>query len=151
LSRLHAEAFALILLEHLRRVAGDTQPEVPKRSILLPRGNLARVLEYMNENANKDLSLVTLADLAAMSVSHFARSFKTTLGITPHCYLLQGRVERAKSLLAACEQPIAEIALECGFASQAHFTTVFRRITGMTPRSFRRSRNTMPVRRTDQL
>ena len=74
-----------------------------------------------------------------MSVSYFARCFKGTLGTTPHGYLVQRRVERAKSLLADGDLPIAEVALECGFATQAHLTTVFRNAVGATPNSYRRS------------
>lgn len=150
LSRVYAEATVVILIQQLRRLSGKAQTESSLRSPVLPSRQLGRVLEYINENLNEDLSLVTLADIAGMSVSHFARSFKSTLGITPHCYLLQGRVARAKSLLEAAHLTIAEIALECGFVSQSHFTTVFRKIVGATPKIYGRSLRNEPLLRKQQ-
>ncbi|MEM6437140.1 MAG: helix-turn-helix transcriptional regulator [Cyanobacteria bacterium P01_D01_bin.115] len=78
-----------------------------------------------------------------MSESHFSRCFKQSVGIAPYQYLLQQRVERAKQLL---KQPaprpqtlsISDIALECGFANQTHLTKVFRQITGVTPKAYRK-------------
>jgi AraC-like DNA-binding protein len=74
-----------------------------------------------------------------MSPSHFGRSFKATVGVTPHSYLLNERVAMAKRLIAAGRLSIADIALECGFVSQAHFTTVFRKLSGSTPKTYSRS------------
>ena len=75
-----------------------------------------------------------------LSPHHFSLVFKNTFGTTPHHYLLLQRVEKAKRLLASGEQSIGEAALEVGFANQSHFTRMFRRIIGETPREYRQSR-----------
>jgi len=136
LTRLHAEAAAVIIVEHLRWGAGRGRPS--KQSLVLPRRELALVLEYMDVHLENDLSVVTLANIAGLSASHFNRCFKATTGLTPHSYLLRRRVERAKRLLAT-ENSIADVALACGFVGQAHLTTVFHKVTGATPRAYRRS------------
>jgi AraC family transcriptional regulator len=79
-----------------------------------------------------------LASIASMSCGHFARLFKESTGVAPHQYVTAQRVERASRLLAQSELPVVEIALRSGFAAQSSFTTTFRRMTGMTPRAFRR-------------
>ena len=111
----------------------------PKKPLpLIPDGRLAQVIEYITENLGSDLSVGDLASIARMGLSGFARSFKATVGVTPHAYLLQERIEKAKRLLAANHFSMADIALESGFGSQAHFTTVFHKMVGATPRAYRR-------------
>jgi AraC family transcriptional regulator len=78
-----------------------------------------------------------LADVAGMSVFHFAREFKRSTGTTPHQYLIKLRVERAKALLATPDLPLIEVGLRSGFSHQSHFTRLFRRETGTTPSSYR--------------
>jgi AraC-like DNA-binding protein len=68
---------------------------------------------------------------------HFAREFKHSVGVTPHCYVLQKRVEQAQDMLARTDLSVAEIALAAGFSDQSHFTRQFRHIVGTTPRDFR--------------
>jgi AraC family transcriptional regulator len=73
-----------------------------------------------------------------MSESHFSRSFKRSVGIAPHQYLMQQRVERAKQLLKRQAISISHIALDCGFANQTHLTKVFRQMTGVTPKAYQK-------------
>jgi AraC family transcriptional regulator len=83
---------------------------------------------------------ITLGDMAAeidYSISHFLLMFKNTFGVTPHRFIVTRRIERAKQLLTRGCAPLSQIALECGFASQQHFSTLFRRATGVTPSAFR--------------
>ena len=70
-----------------------------------------------------------------MSVFHFAKRFRETVGVSPHAYVLHRRVRRAGQMLRRDRSSLAEIAAACGFASQAHFTTAFRRDVGITPGS----------------
>ena len=98
-----------------------------------------RVTDYIEEHVADELSLATLAALARLSPFHFARAFKQTLGTPPHRYHTGRRIERAKSLLAADELSVTEIALEVGFGETSSFTAAFRRLTGRTPSSFRRA------------
>jgi AraC family transcriptional regulator len=98
-----------------------------------------RVLELIQGNLGDDLSLTQLAESAGLSAHHFSRVFKATFGTTPHKYVLQRRLEAAVAVLRRQERrSIAEIALEIGFASQAHMTDLMRRHLGVTPRIVRR-------------
>lgn len=84
---------------------------------------------------------LTNADLAKatrLSTNHFARAFRKSFACTPHRYVLQRRIARAKVLMSSSDEVLSLIALDCGFADQAHFCTVFRSIQGETPNAWRR-------------
>ncbi len=98
---------------------------------------LRRVQEFINERLEDDLSLADLAAVADLSQFHFSRAFRTSTGLTPQKYLMQQRVERAKDLLLRAELPLVEISLRTGFKSQSHFTTLFRKFTKFTPKTWR--------------
>ena len=86
-------------------------------------------------------SAIRNADLAAavgLSRSHLLKAFKQSFGVTPQAYVAQRRVQHAKHLMLSTEQPLAQIALACGLADQAHFSTLFRRVAGITPARWRR-------------
>ena len=109
------------------------------------RGGLApwqerRAKELMSTHLGREISLAFVAGECKLSVSHFARSFKQCTGKPPHRWLLENRVEKAKELLIDAELPLAEIALECGFSDQSHFTRVFSRIAGTSPGTWQRLR-----------
>jgi len=78
-----------------------------------------------------------LAKVAGLSRMHFAAQFRAATGYRPCEYLLHQRIEHAKSLLSNTETPLAEVALTVGFCTQAHFSTVFKRITSETLASWR--------------
>jgi AraC family transcriptional regulator len=98
---------------------------------------LQRVRDYVEAHLDEDLSLTMLADIACLSPYHFSRSFKEAVGVGPQRYVIQRRIERAKTLLRRTREPLALIALEAGFGDQSHFTTIFGREMGITPRRFR--------------
>jgi transcriptional regulator GlxA family with amidase domain len=75
--------------------------------------------------------------VAGLSVCHFARMFKQTVGVSPHCYVLQCRVKRTQELLADTDMPLSEIAIAVGFSDQSHYTRWFREIVGITPGNYR--------------
>lgn len=109
-----------------------------------PMGGLAawqerRAKEVMRAHLGGDISLADVARQCGLSVSQFARAFKTTTGVAPHRWLIQLRVEAAKQHLADPSMRLAEIALCCGFADQSHLTRVFSRYTGITPAAWRRA------------
>ena len=84
-----------------------------------------------------------LANVVALSRSHFSRSFKHTVGLSPMEYVVVRRVERAKVMIRTTKEPLAEVALACGFADQAHLNRRFRDIVGTSPGRWRR--NNAPV------
>jgi AraC family transcriptional regulator len=98
---------------------------------------LRRAIEFMHDNFGRELALEEIATAAYLSEFHFARLFKQITGITPHVYLANLRIERARKLLAETQIPIIEIAAMVGYQSQSHFTKIFKSITGLTPREYR--------------
>src|SRR4030095_8858100 len=128
------------------RGSGDAEFHVRPRASLLAtatvaeaerlRGGLApvvarRVCEYIDSHLDEDLRLETLAKTARLSVSHFARSFRDTVGLPPHHYVLQRRIDRAREMLIGTETPLWEIAVTIGFADQSHFARHFHRLVGI--------------------
>jgi len=105
----------------------------------LPAGRLRRVTQYIQENLQRELRLAELSALVHMSPYHFARLFKRSTGVPPHKFLVRRRIDEARALLEARTVPIAEISRLVGFRTPSHFTTTFRRITGMTPSAYRSS------------
>jgi AraC family transcriptional regulator len=103
---------------------------------------VAEAIEYMRANLAGTVSLEEIAAAVNRSPSHVARQFRNSLGIPPHQYLLVLRIKQAQHLLVATEDPIAEIAVTCGFSHQEHLTRMFRRWCSTTPATFRKaSRN----------
>jgi AraC-like DNA-binding protein len=102
------------------------------------RGGLAparanRVCEYIDSHLQESIALEVLAEIAQLSVHHFARAFRQTLGIPPHNYIVQRRVEHAQQLLRNTDLPLSEIAIVAGFTDQSHLARHFRTITGVSP------------------
>jgi AraC family transcriptional regulator len=97
-----------------------------------------RALELLRDNLGNGLRLPDLARECELSVSHFARAFKTTFGTTAHRWLTLRRIDRAKELLRGTDAPLADVALQSGFGDQAAFNRTFRRLVGTTPGTWRR-------------
>jgi AraC family transcriptional regulator len=100
---------------------------------------LRRAIEFMHDNFGRELTLEEIAAAAYLSEFHFARLFKQITGVTPHVYLANLRIERARKLLAETQIPIIEIAAMVGYQSHSHFTKIFKSVTGLTPRVYRES------------
>jgi AraC family transcriptional regulator len=105
----------------------------PDRHHRLDNARLRRVLDYIEQNADNDISVQELADIACLSPFHFTRMFSTAMGMPPARFVSQQRLEIAKALLANGKLPLTEIAFKSRFSSQASFNRAFRRATGMTP------------------
>ncbi len=112
-------------------------PQVRPRVNALPKWRLRRVEQYVADHFDRCISLSELANVAGLSRMHFAAQFRAATGYRPREYLLQHRIEQAKTLLATTERPLAEIALAVGFSTQAHFSTVFKRISAQSPARWR--------------
>ncbi|WP_422002488.1 helix-turn-helix transcriptional regulator [Reyranella sp.] len=104
---------------------------------VLPKWRLKRVVDHVDANLSRRVRLADMADAAGLSRMYFAARFRRTTGLRPHEYLLRRRVERAQQLLRDPRRTLVEIALGVGFQTQAHFTTVFKRFSGETPRRWR--------------
>lgn len=113
--------------------------EAPRGRTLAPE-ILATIDEYIETQSYSGLTIAELASLSGISQFQFARDFKETTGVTPHAYVLERRILKAREMLAAGRLPIAEIAYACGFSSQSHMTDVFRERVGTTPGRYRADR-----------
>jgi AraC family transcriptional regulator len=138
--------------ENFARCVGQTlamhlaRLEFPRTTVnALPKWRLRRVEEYVKARFDRGITLSDLAQVAGLSRMHFAAQFRAATGYRPREYLLHQRIVHAKSLLSNTETPLAEVALTVGFCTQAHFSTVFKRITGETPARWRcASKNELP-------
>lgn len=140
--RIYAETTALMLAARLIYKycdSGSCLP-APLNGYPLDRIRLYRVLDYISTNIDRDIALTDLARVGGQSLFHFARNFTLAIGISPKRYISRIRLERAMAELAAGKLPLAQIALNAGFSSQATFTRAFGRATNMTPLEYRRRR-----------
>lgn len=135
---LFVDHVALALCAHVAQVHGGM-----RTSQRPPRGGLApwqerRSKELLNADLGGEIPLRQLAMECGLSVRHFTRAFRQSIGIPPHRYLLKRRVEQAQHLLKDPALPLLEVALVCGFADQSHFTRVFSASVGVSPGVWRR-------------
>ena len=140
--RIVAETLAISLTARLVQVCAASV--TTRQAAHGPQGGLddarlARVLDFVDANLERDIGVDDLAAAACISPFHFSRMFHTRMGMPPSRYLSRRRLERAKVLLASAEATISQVALACCFSSQANFTRAFRRATGLTPGAFRRT------------
>jgi AraC-like DNA-binding protein len=110
----------------------------------LQKWRLKRVVDYIDASMSSRITLCDLAAIAGLSRMHFASQFRVATGLRPHEFLLQRRIRRAEELMRDTTMTIMEIALTVGFQTQAHFTTVFKRFSGCTPRCWRLSSDVRP-------
>ena len=136
---LYAEAVMNTLALHVVRKFSAQRPRV--RDYRDYRGGLTkfqlrRVMDFVEEHLAENISLKALANVAGLSVFHFARMFKQSTGMSPHKYVIRSRVMRAKELLLVRKADIADVAAQVGFCDQSHLASHFRRICGLTPSLF---------------
>jgi len=113
------------------------EPKVQHYSGGLSSHQLRRTITYINDNLSLDLSLNVLAAMLGMSPYYFERLFKQSVGQTPHQYILHCRIERAKQLLRTTQQPIMEIVCQVGCKNHSHFSKLFCKSTGVSPKTYR--------------
>jgi AraC family transcriptional regulator len=136
-SRLYAESMAAALSAHLIRRYCSKTKEIEHDIGGLPRYKLRQVFDYINEHLENNLTLIELASAVNISPSYFASLFKRATGTTPHQYVMQCRIKKAKKLLRETELSLVEICYQVGFQNQSHFTRVFRQYTNTTPKNYR--------------
>jgi AraC family transcriptional regulator len=133
---LYAESLGTALVV---RLIGGASTLDDKRRVLAPR-TAARVIEFIEAHLDQRLTLGELAALAGLSVPHFKVLFRETLGMPVHRYVIQRRVERAKTLLLEGRLSASQVALDTGFAHQSHMAHWMGRLLGVTPRELLFSR-----------
>ncbi|MBB4955856.1 AraC-like DNA-binding protein [Agrobacterium vitis] len=112
-------------------VLGPVMPPLPHEA------TVARARDYLHAHFAQDVGLDELAAVVGLSRAHLIRTFRAAYHITPHAYLTSLRIRAAQRLLTDGAQPV-DVAFDCGFADQAHFTRNFKARVGMTPAQFRR-------------
>ena len=135
----------LALTAHIAQTYGGVRDRSKIKIGGLTGAQERRIRELLDASIASDVSLTRLALECGLSTRHFARAFQQSLGTPPHRYLLKLRVERARELLEGSSKTLLEVALECGFSDQSHFTRVFRASTGTTPGAWRRNRSALRI------
>jgi AraC family transcriptional regulator len=137
--RMFAESAAMMLAAQLSHTYIDPALLLPGASRKqIENVRLRRVLDYIDQNLENEISVADLADIAALSTFHFARLFTALIGLPPRKYVSRRRLEGAMKMLAGGKLPLTEIAHRSRFSSQAAFSRAFRRATGVTPGEYRR-------------
>ncbi len=136
----------LRIMEVLTRLAGDADwqwiagPGADRQKVGSPdQPRIGRVLDHIHAHYRERISIETLADVAALSVSGFHRLFRRHTRLTVGDYVAELRIGQACALLVNTRRPIAHIADEVGYANLANFNRQFRALRSITPREFRRS------------
>lgn len=137
---LYAQTAAQMLAVHLLRHYTSIEKAFKEPAHGLTTKQMKRVTDFIQAHLDQDLSLEALAQQAGFSSYHFARLFRQTTGESPHQFVLRRRVERAQQLLKETTAPLAQIALESGFANQSHLTRAFKQQYSLTPRAYRQDR-----------
>jgi AraC-like DNA-binding protein len=135
---LYLQSISVAILARLgngRLIAGQTPAR--RQNAPLAKWRLARVVDHVERNLGEPIWLADLAKAAGLTKMYFAAQFRAAMGVGPHEYVLACRIRHAQGLLRQVRTPLAEVALESGFQTQSHFTTVFRRHVGETPHRWR--------------
>jgi AraC family transcriptional regulator len=130
------QSASMALLAQLAYIFDKVEPQVEStRALSGPK--LSLVLEYIESNLDRNVTLAELAGLVELTPRYFCEVFRRAMGRPPHQYQIEQRIERAKSLLHQPYMPLIDIALRVGFSSQSHLNVYFRRIVGVTPARYR--------------
>jgi AraC family transcriptional regulator len=134
------EYVALAFHEHVITTYGGVTVNDRKARGGLASWQIRRACDFIEAHLDGDTSTASLSKECHVSQSYFGRAFRTTVGMTPHQWVLKRRTERAKSLMISSDRSLAEIAIMCGFVDQSHLGRVFARQAGMSPAQWRRFR-----------
>jgi len=138
---LYIDTLAQMMAVHFARNHSSQSRSLPSPLVQTISGSkMRRVLEYIEENLDSDLSLEAMAAEVNLSPIYLARAFKAAVGQSPHRYVLARRVERAKELLRNTEMPVVDVALSSGFSSQSHLSYWFQRYMGVSPAAYRQQK-----------
>ena len=140
LGPIYGETVAAALMAHLVHERAQIAPERLDRPAL-SADVATRVRDYIEAHVGEPILLGDLASLVGIEIHKVARAFKKSFGIAPHRYILRARVARAKAMLRRRDLSLVDIALSAGFSNQSHFTKAFKKLTGISPSSYRKSVN----------
>ena len=132
IEKMYGESLSIACAIHLA-----TNYPISDKRIFAPKGKLSshqlrQVIDYVRSSIHTVISLEGLASTIHLSIFHFSRLFKNTLGVSPYQFVLQLKIEYAKRLIKQ-KQPIGDIAYKLGFTDSAHFCNAFKKITGQSP------------------
>lgn len=133
--RIYAESLSIALSARLASISGSGGRRTGRYFRLSSRKAML-LTELIDSSLDQDLSVHRLAQEVGLSASHFAGCFVETFGCSVHQYVLSRRLRTAIALLEKRSMAASEVALQCGFASQSHFSSVFRRMMGTTPSQY---------------
>jgi AraC-like DNA-binding protein len=139
-NRMFLDHILMAVATHASTSYGGLQPGSHTDCRGLAAWQERRAKEIISANLSGEIEVADLAAECAISISHFRRGFRSSTGVAPHQWLLHRRVDLAQALMRESGASLAEIALECGFADQSHFTRVFRRLVNASPGQWRRDR-----------
>ena len=127
-----------------QRLSSRIERQLPERAEPIPGGlapwQIRRVTTHIEAHLDETIRNMELAKLVGLSSFYFCRAFRGSFADSPHSYIMRRRVERAQGLMLTTNISLAQIAVNCGIADQAHFNKLFRRFFGETPGNWRRAR-----------
>ena len=118
-------------------VMGIVRSYEGQRRAMAPFSSVARAIDFIRDNHHRSVTAAELAKAAGLSERQLHRRFREAFDMTPHEFALKTRLQAASDALARTDEPIAIIAIDCGFCDQSAFTVQFRKHTGITPKQFR--------------
>jgi AraC family transcriptional regulator len=141
MSRLLKDSLAETLRLHIvdSCMVARPKPRITPRRDVLDAATQSALFEFVEDGLDSEITLKALADLAGMSVTRFVKAFATAFHATPYQFLLDRRIDRAKSQLLRTSLTIAEISTAVGFSTPGHFATAFKHRVGVSPSAYRRS------------
>jgi AraC family transcriptional regulator len=140
-SRLFIDHVGLALAIHMAATYGTAELRIRAATGGLAPWQLKRAIAIMDSKLDGDIPIAVIAGLCDLSASYFTRAFKVSTGMPPHKWLLKRKVEKATNLLRNTRRSLSEIASDCGFVDQSHFTRVFSKAIGAAPGQWRKSIN----------
>lgn len=137
--QLYLESVSTAIVARLLSRSGGSGCSKPRKATELVRWRLRRAIDYIETHLEGPITLSDMARSTGLTRMHFAAQFRAATGLRPHEYLLRRRIESAQQLLLETRLPLVEVALSVGFQSQSHFTSVFGKFVGQSPRCWRES------------